>query len=41
MTPLIEHAERRTTVDMVWGDLEEELAHDFARPSSGGALVPT
>jgi hypothetical protein len=41
MTPLLEHAERRSSVDMVWGDLEEELAHDFARPSSGGVLVTT
>jgi hypothetical protein len=39
MTPLLESAQRRSSIDMVWGDLEEELAHDFARPSSGGVLV--
>lgn len=41
MTPLLENAERTTSVDMVWGDLEEELSHDFARPSSGVVLVAT
>jgi hypothetical protein len=39
MTHLIAHAERRRAVDMVWGDLEEELAHDFARRSSGVARI--
>jgi hypothetical protein len=41
MMPLLEHAERWSSVDMVWGDLEDELAQDFARPSSGGVLVAT
>jgi hypothetical protein len=31
LTPLLENAGRRSSVDLVWGDLEEELAQDFAR----------
>jgi hypothetical protein len=30
VTGLLEHADRRSSVHMVWGDLEEELAHDFS-----------
>jgi len=41
MTSLLENAERWSSVDMVWGALEEELAQDFARPSSGVVLVAT
>jgi hypothetical protein len=39
MTPLLRHADGRAFVDMPWGDLEEELAADFAHPAFGGALV--
>jgi hypothetical protein len=39
MTPLLENAERCSSVDMVWADLEEELSQDFARSSSGAVLV--
>jgi hypothetical protein len=39
MTPLLENAERCSSVDMVWADLEEELSQDFARSSSGVVLV--
>jgi hypothetical protein len=34
ITPLLAHAAQRSCVHMVWGDLEEELAHDFSRPRS-------
>jgi hypothetical protein len=34
VTPLLGHAAHRSCVHMVWGDLEEELAHDFSRPRS-------
>jgi hypothetical protein len=30
MTPLLTHADGRASVDMPWGDLEEELSADFA-----------
>jgi uncharacterized membrane protein len=30
VTPLLDHADQRSSVHMVWGDLEEELAHDFS-----------
>ena len=30
MTPLLSHAVGRSSVDMPWGDLEEELSADFA-----------
>jgi len=39
MTPLLSHAEGCASVDMPWGDLEEELSADFAHPSVGRALV--
>ena len=32
MTPLLSHAEGRASVDMPWGDLDEELSADFAHP---------
>jgi hypothetical protein len=31
ITSLLGHADHRSSVHMVWGDLEEELAHDFSR----------
>jgi hypothetical protein len=34
ITSLLAHAAHRSCVHMVWGDLEEELAHDFSRPRS-------
>jgi hypothetical protein len=39
MTPLLSHAVGSASVDMPWGDLEEELSADFARPALGSALV--
>jgi hypothetical protein len=39
MAPLLDNAERRLAIDLVWGDLEEELSQDFAHPSSGALLV--
>jgi uncharacterized membrane protein len=39
MTPLLSHADGRASVDMPWGDLEEELCADFAHPASSSALV--
>jgi hypothetical protein len=36
---LLEHAAELSSVDMLWGDLEEELCQDFARPLSGAVLV--
>lgn len=39
VTPLLSSADARASVDMPWGDLEEELTADFAHPSSGRALV--
>jgi hypothetical protein len=39
LTPLLSHADGRASVDMPWGDLEEELSADFAHPTSGKALV--
>jgi hypothetical protein len=35
MTPLLAHADRRSSVDLPWGDLEEELCSDSWRPPSG------
>jgi hypothetical protein len=32
VTPLLAHAAARSSVDMVWGDLEEELCQYFANP---------
>lgn len=39
MTPLLSSADGRASVDMPWGDLEEELSMDFAHPASASALV--
>ena len=39
MTPLFTHADGCASVDMPWGDLEEELSADFAHPTFGRALV--
>lgn len=33
VTALLEAADHRSSVHMVWGDLEEELAHDFRGPA--------
>jgi hypothetical protein len=41
MTPLLTRADRRHSMDMPWGDLEEELCHDFSTPPSGELLVAT
>ena len=39
MTPLLSHADGHASVDMQWGDLEEELCADFAHPTFGRAVV--
>jgi hypothetical protein len=39
VTPLLDQAEGRASVDMSWGDLEEELSVDFALPSLVSPLV--
>jgi uncharacterized membrane protein len=39
MTPLLSHAVGRSSVDMPWGDLEEELSADFAHRALGRAPV--
>ena len=39
IAPLLGHADLRSSVDMVWGDLEEELAVDFSRPRTGALLI--
>jgi hypothetical protein len=39
MTPLLPRADRRCSTDMPWGDLEEELCHDFSTPLSADVLV--
>jgi hypothetical protein len=41
VTPLLPHADERASIDMPWGDLEEELCQDFARPLSELVLVAT
>ena len=41
ITSLLTHAGGKWSVDMPWGDLEEELSKDFARPRSGMVLVAT
>jgi hypothetical protein len=38
MTALLHRATMTSTVDMLWGDLEEELSQDFARPLSEAVL---
>jgi hypothetical protein len=39
MTPLLSHPDGHASVDMPWGDLEEELSADFAHPTFGRAPV--
>jgi len=39
VTQLLTQADRTSSVDLVWGDLEEELSRDFATPMSGPVLV--
>lgn len=39
VTPHLEQAVAMATVEMVWGDLEEELCHDFAQPVSESVLL--
>jgi uncharacterized membrane protein len=39
LVPLLSRAIGRASVDMPWGDLEEELCADFAHPTFGRALV--
>jgi hypothetical protein len=39
VTSLLTHAGASSSIDMPWGDLEEELSKDFARPRSGADLV--
>jgi uncharacterized membrane protein len=39
LTPLLGHAVGRASVDMPWGDLEEELSADPAHPTIGRGLV--
>jgi hypothetical protein len=41
MTPLLAHARRSSSVDMLWGDLEEELCRDFTTPLADSVLVAT
>ena len=36
---LLEHAYEKSAVDLLWGDLEEELSHDFVRSRSGTGLL--
>jgi hypothetical protein len=38
MTVLLERATMTSTVDMLWGDLEEELSQDFVKPLSEATL---
>ena len=38
ITVLLERATMTSTVDMLWGDLEEELSQDFVRPLSEAML---
>ena len=39
VTALLDEADHLSSVHMVWGDLEEELAHDFSRVRAGAALL--
>jgi len=41
LTPLLAHAERSGSVDLLWGELEEELGRDFATPLSDMVLLAT
>ena len=36
---LLDHADHQSSVHTVWGDLEEELAHDFSRFRSDPVLI--
>jgi hypothetical protein len=38
MTVLLDQATMTSTVDMLWGDLEEELSQDFVKPLSEAVL---
>jgi hypothetical protein len=39
VVPLLANADGIASVDLLWGDLEEELCRDLARPYAGLALV--
>jgi hypothetical protein len=39
LAPHLEHAAATSTVEMVWGDLEESLCQDFARPAAERILI--
>jgi hypothetical protein len=39
LTPLLSHADARASLDMPWGDLEEELSADFAHRTFAEALA--
>jgi hypothetical protein len=41
VTPWLTRAQERGSVDLLWGDLEEELSADFARPAFDRILVGT
>ena len=41
VTPWLARAHERGSVDLTWGDLEEELSADFAHPLSDRILVGT
>jgi hypothetical protein len=40
IAPLLQRADRISSMEMPWGDLEEELCADFMRPMSAPVLVP-
>ena len=39
LTPHLEHADGTASLEMPWGDLEEELCQDFARPLPESLLL--
>jgi hypothetical protein len=39
VTPLLRHADRRSSTEVPWGDLEEELCSDFSGPASREVAV--
>jgi hypothetical protein len=39
VTPWLTRAQERASVDLPWGDLEEELSADFAHPMAHRILV--
>jgi hypothetical protein len=41
VTPWLTRAQERASVDLPWGDLEEELSADFAHPMVHRILVGT